>query len=172
MLLEPTFGRHRRSVSPNGVEHATEVSQPNKWLVVDGAWAAGIDVSLRNIRSDPGVRRRIGLGWAILDMKDGYRAHHRPGTRSAGRTTEEQRLSPNTICRPYTGAGLSVGSDAASTAEAVCTADGIDLVLPLLARGLARTATRASEYYRRAEGVAGAMGLDVWDDQTRWPPWR
>lgn len=55
--------------------------------------------------------------------------------------------------------------------EAVCTADGVDLALPLLARGLASTRPTADSLYRRIEGAAGALGYGIWDDQTHWPPW-
>ncbi|HEV7286078.1 MAG TPA: hypothetical protein VGN75_14585 [Kaistia sp.] len=56
--------------------------------------------------------------------------------------------------------------------EARCLADGVDLALPLLAYGLARTTPAAPPTYRRVEGLAGVLGRGIWDDQAHWPPWR
>jgi endonuclease YncB( thermonuclease family) len=52
----------------------------------------------------------------------------------------------------------------AAPAPARCTADGLDLAVPLLLWGLARTTPDAPERYRTLEGIAGAFGRGVWGE--------
>lgn len=68
-------------------------------------------------------------------------------------------------CTPVAGTGRA-------EPEARCLADGVDLALPLLAYGFARTTPAAPPAYRRVEGLAGVLGRGIWDDQAHWPPWR